>query len=34
MQRYRLTLESWRSRPRPEVEVDGLDGCIDMFGIG
>jgi RimJ/RimL family protein N-acetyltransferase len=31
--RYRLTLEGWRSRPRPAVEVEGLDGCREMFGL-
>jgi RimJ/RimL family protein N-acetyltransferase len=33
MQRYRLTLEGWRSRPRPAVEVEGLEGCLDLFGL-
>jgi RimJ/RimL family protein N-acetyltransferase len=33
-QLYRLTLEGWRSRPRPKVEVEGLGGCFDMFGLG
>ena len=32
--RYRLTLERWRSQPRPEVEVEGLEGCLDLFGLG
>jgi RimJ/RimL family protein N-acetyltransferase len=31
--RYRLTLEGWRSRPRPKVEVEGLEGCLDLFGL-
>jgi RimJ/RimL family protein N-acetyltransferase len=31
-QRFRMTLERWRSRPRPPVEVDGLDACREMFG--
>jgi RimJ/RimL family protein N-acetyltransferase len=31
--RHRLTLEGWRSRPRPAVEVEGLDGCREMFGL-
>jgi RimJ/RimL family protein N-acetyltransferase len=34
LRRYRLTLEGWRSRPRPKVEVEGLAGCLDMFGLG
>jgi RimJ/RimL family protein N-acetyltransferase len=33
MQRYRLTLEGWRSRPRPKVEVEGLEGCLELFAI-
>lgn len=28
----RLTLEGWRARPRPEVTVEGLEGCLDLFG--
>jgi RimJ/RimL family protein N-acetyltransferase len=31
---YRLTLEGWRSRPRPKVEVEGLVGCMELFGLG
>jgi RimJ/RimL family protein N-acetyltransferase len=31
--RYRLTLEGWRSKPRPQVDVEGLDGCREMFGL-
>jgi len=31
-QRYRLTVEQWRSRPRPPVTVDGLEACRDLFG--
>lgn len=32
-QRFRLTLEGWRARPRPEVTVEGLDACRDLFGL-
>jgi RimJ/RimL family protein N-acetyltransferase len=32
-QRFRMTLADWRSRPRPTVEVEGLDGCRDLFGL-
>ena len=32
-QRFRMTLEGWRSRPRPEVGVEGLDRCLELFGI-
>ena len=33
-QRFRLTLEDWRARPRPAVSVEGLEGCLALFGIG
>lgn len=32
-QRFRLTAEGWRARPRPEVTVEGLEGCLDLFGL-
>jgi RimJ/RimL family protein N-acetyltransferase len=32
-QRFRLTLAGWRSRPRPEVRVEGLEGSLELFGI-
>lgn len=32
-QRFRMTLEGWRARPRPEVVVEGLEGCLDLFGL-
>lgn len=32
-QRFRMTDEMWRSRPRPPVEMEGLDACREMFGI-
>lgn len=32
-QRFRLTLEGWRARPRPAVTVEGLDGCLALFGL-
>jgi RimJ/RimL family protein N-acetyltransferase len=32
-QRFRMSLEGWRARPRPEVLVEGLDGCLEMFGV-
>jgi RimJ/RimL family protein N-acetyltransferase len=31
-QRFRMTAESWHSRPRPPIEIEGLDACRDMFG--
>ena len=32
-QRFRMTLEMWRSRPRPAVEVEGLEACRELFGV-
>ena len=31
-QRFRMTAERWRSRPRPPVTIEGLEGCLDLFG--
>jgi RimJ/RimL family protein N-acetyltransferase len=31
--RYRMTLERWRSQPRPTVEVEGLERCRALLGI-
>lgn len=31
-QRFRMTLEGWRARPRGPVTIEGLDACRDMFG--
>jgi RimJ/RimL family protein N-acetyltransferase len=32
-QRFRMSVEGWRSRPRPPVAIEGLEACRDMFGI-
>ena len=32
-QRFRMTLEDWRSRSRPEVVVEGVEGSLSLFGI-
>ena len=32
-QRFRLTLDGWRARPRPPLTVDGLEGCRHLFGL-
>lgn len=32
-QRFRMTLEDWRARPRPEVTVEGLEACLELFGL-
>ena len=31
-QRFRMTLDAWRSRPRPEVAIEGLENCRELFG--
>jgi RimJ/RimL family protein N-acetyltransferase len=33
-QRYRITAEAWRSRPRPPVTIEGLEACLPLFGVG
>ena len=27
-----MTEEMWRARPRPTITIEGLDGCLDLFG--
>ena len=34
LRRYRMTRQMWRSRERPPVEIVGLDGCLELFGVG
>jgi RimJ/RimL family protein N-acetyltransferase len=31
-QKFRMTAEGWRSRPRPALEIEGLDGIRELFG--
>jgi RimJ/RimL family protein N-acetyltransferase len=31
-QRFLMTLDDWRARPRPPVEIEGLDPCRSWFG--
>ena len=31
-QRFRMTVEAWRSRPLPTIDIEGLDACREMFG--
>ena len=31
-QKFRMTAEGWRSRSRPALEIEGLDGIRDLFG--
>jgi len=33
LQRFRMTLVEWRGRRRPTVEVEGLEGCLELFGV-
>jgi RimJ/RimL family protein N-acetyltransferase len=33
-QRFRMTLEDWRSRPRGHVTFEGLEACLAMFDAG
>ena len=32
-QRWRMTLDGWRSRPRPPVVFEGLEACLALFGL-
>jgi RimJ/RimL family protein N-acetyltransferase len=32
-QRFRLTAEGWRARPRPEVTIEGLEASLELFGL-
>ena len=32
-QNFRMSLEGWRARPRPEVQVEGLNGGLPLFGL-
>ena len=31
-QRFRMTVDGWRARPRGPVAIEGLDACREMFG--
>lgn len=31
--RYRMTADGWRGRSRPPVTIQGLDACLEMFGV-
>lgn len=31
--RFRLTRERWASRPRPKIRIQGLEACLELFGI-
>ena len=31
-QRFRMTVERWRSQPRPPIQVEGFEACRELFG--
>ena len=33
LQRFRMTVDLWRARPRQAVEVSGMNACRDLFGL-
>jgi RimJ/RimL family protein N-acetyltransferase len=32
-QRFRMTLDDWRSRPRPDVLIENVEPCLELFGL-
>lgn len=32
-QNFRMTLDEWRGRPRPDISVEGLERCLELFGL-
>lgn len=32
-QRFRMTIDGWRARPRPAVTVEGLESSLELFGL-
>ena len=32
VQHFRMTAEMWRAVPRARVTIEGLEGCLDLFG--
>ena len=32
-QRFRMNVEGWRARPRPALAIEGLDACLELFGV-
>jgi len=32
-QRFRMTLDDWRARPRPQVTIEGFEPCLELFGL-
>jgi len=31
-QRYRMTIDAWRARPRPSLAIEGLEPCRELLG--
>jgi len=29
-----MTIDDWRGRARPKVEILGLEACRELFGVG
>ena len=32
-QRFRMTVDRWRSQPRPPIDVEGFEACRSMLGV-
>jgi RimJ/RimL family protein N-acetyltransferase len=32
-QNFRMTVEGWQARPRPALTIEGLEPCLDLFGV-
>ncbi len=32
-QRFRMTIDDWRARPRPRVQIEGLERALGLFGV-
>jgi RimJ/RimL family protein N-acetyltransferase len=32
-QRFRMTIDGWRARPRPTLAIEGLEDCLALFGV-
>jgi RimJ/RimL family protein N-acetyltransferase len=32
-QRFRMTVDGWRARPRPPLAIEGLEDCLALFGV-
>jgi RimJ/RimL family protein N-acetyltransferase len=32
-QQFRMTAEGWHVRPRPSLTIEGLEACLELFGV-